>query len=111
MCRTNLGAPAPVRCTPACRCDNGAGQVFPYQLCTLKQQPVGGDGRPNLATYASGAGVPWTSGYVVRPPTSSPAAGPPPTPGPSAVQATSGHMPQLPLLPGLEVGGEVQLLP
>ena len=48
----------------ACSCDNGAGTVFPSQLCTLKQQPTGSDGRPSLDSYGSGPGVPWTSGYL-----------------------------------------------
>ena len=100
-----------------CSCDNGAGQVFPHQLCTLKQQPVGGDGRPFLTAYASGSGVPWTSGYIARPPSNFRAAAPPPVPVRPAVQATSGQTPQLPqlpllpLLPGLAAGDEVQLLP
>ncbi len=56
---------SPSASTPtACSCDNGAGTVFPSQLCTLKQQPTGSDGRPSLDSYGSGPGVPWTSGYL-----------------------------------------------
>lgn len=68
------------------RCDNGAGQLFPARLCTLKRQPTDGGGRPSLAAYGSGPGVPWTSGYLVRRAGSSPP--PPPSPGPAAVTSS-----------------------
>ena len=113
LCGNTFGTLTSVRRLPlrACSCDNGAGQLFPYHRCTLKQQPAGGDGRPSLATYASGSGVPWTSGYIVRPPPSSPAAAPPPPTGAPGVRATSSQDFAVPLLPSLAAGGNVQLLP
>lgn len=48
---------------PLCCSDNGFGQVYAAQLCTLKHQNIT-VGSP-LDVYATGTIVPWSSGYLL----------------------------------------------
>lgn len=86
----------------------------PRQLCTLKHRPVGGNGRPSLASYGAGPRVPWTSGYLVRggagaagpssPPASSsgaPATQPPVLASSVATASTPALLPGFPPFPAL----------
>lgn len=74
---------------PSRSCDNGAGRIYPFRLCTLKRQPVSADGRPTLASYGAGPGVPWTSGYIVQ----SGGGGTPSGPAPQQAQPAAAALP------------------